>query len=939
MSSEKPAPHVAPPKIKVAFESVVWGPRIDDLDYMLSVLQACGYQGVEIAQCPSNIFVYENDATVPIGGIEVLVARCEKHHLQLIGLVGGSLEDRVKYIEDRRDIALYLDDWPEHAWNYLVQPNPIRLAIHPHWFMPIRRRKHFEEKIAEARAQVLAHYRKSESTKDKAQELTENACANLRLIVDTAHSFIAEDDPEKFVRDHFESLESVHLKGWRPDFGRWSHRYPKGFCIPDKGIVDVASVMDALTELNYDGWVVIEQDHFAQSRERTAEDCAAWLAGNVKKWPVEIKIDSSKLRLLEIQRPSNPFREATGSLSAIELAKAFSANPCSTPESYYHNVVSTLNKLLRPEFVKLWSYNPSTRSFYLLAATDSFEGLVDCENRLPENGSLAGQVAVTPVVGVYDLEDAKIREKILDQDFLDQVQSKWMICVPIFNAFNAHHLRGMFTLFTDHAYDDKDIKRLEMLAHVTALWADYIGGEVCAAAAGATNYLCGEVESGVVTFVDALWAHLIEMFDCEHVSIFLRDAARTRLEPIGKCVQYIKWKEGTAKHNEHYKLGEGLTGRVWAEQEMLFSDYAPASPGHAGKSKESPTNKREEILFAPLARLNGEVLGVIRLRNKRPHSNSSGSTMFTDDDAAKLDAIIQSALPHLELLLTQRHQASSLVRLNHELQNPLVGILGAVDALRIKLKARGFIDLKAEFGADYLDDVLSYRELMSRLALNTQLFGESFDRLKPEFDRFDMATAIVEPVARQLGPLVRRYNLPQDRIKIAIFQGIIPWLWVDRLMMQQVFFNLLVNAIKYRDTGNRDSFSVTIEVDKIEQDGDPTWYQLDVVDWGVGLDDDEEAAERMFIAGVRGSDAAKRHDPGGTGIGLSVVREIVELHGGTVEFMPNRDERTPWTTAATGFGSKNLYKKPTRVRIRLPASLRHGKPKVIVHHPLAANSA
>lgn len=199
---------------RVAFESVVWGLRIDDLDYMLKVLQACGYQGVEISQSPKNIFVKDDDGTPrDIGGIDQLIERCERYGMTLTGLVGGTLEDRVAYIGNRRNLYLYLDSWPEDAWKYLVQPNPIRLAIHPHWFMPIRKRKHVEDMLVKVTVKLSKHYRSEGHSDEDAKRLTKEALQNLRLIVDTAHAVIAEDDPVRFVTDHAERLEAVHVKG------------------------------------------------------------------------------------------------------------------------------------------------------------------------------------------------------------------------------------------------------------------------------------------------------------------------------------------------------------------------------------------------------------------------------------------------------------------------------------------------------------------------------------------------------------------------------------------------------------------------------------------------------------------------------------------------------------------------------------------------------
>jgi len=930
MSDPVPAPPSAR-RFKVAFETVTWGQRIDDLDYMCQVLQACGYKGIEIAQNPQNIFVQDDGRPRPVSCIDELVQKCSGYGIQVIGLVGGTLEERVEYLGTRRDIYLYLDSWPEGAWKYLVQENPYNLAIHPHWFMPIRKRSHVEALFNKVSDEVYAFFLNCGQNADIATLNSSSACAHLRLIVDTANSVIAEDDPIAFVDACFNGcsilngrLQTIHLKGWKPNFGRWSQRYSKGFCLPDEGIVPVEQVMDVLAQTAYQGWLVMEHDNINWSRETTALACAEWISSHRERWGVNIEAERDTVKELAKSRPVSPFKAQIQDQALEAIGVELANTRVTSAEAFYHSAVTYLRGQLKPECIKLFSYNSTTQFFYLLDALRHDEHPVNCRTAISTSNSLAAQIATASRVLFHDLTIPETKEMFRDKAFLDQVQSRWMISVPIFNAANAHHLRGMFAIFSDRDWRG-EVRRLEHLARIFAMHADFIGGEACASASGATNYLCGLTKPDVTSFIDALRDHLMEMFHCDSVSIFIKDSSRTRLEPVGKCVKFMKWDKNLPLTERHYKLGDGLTGRCWKGREMIFADHARNELGHKGKCKDIPLagDQREEVLFAPLVRLGGEVHGVIRLRNKRPRPGSAASTMFTDDDAAKLDATIQAALPHLELLLSQSQQAQSLKRLNHELQGPLTGITGAVELLREKLKKLGFKDLKKEFDADYLDDVLSYKDLMSRLALNAKLFGDSFDSLEPNFERCDLEVSVVEPVARQLHPLIKKYSLPDSRIHVEKFQGVVPWLWVDKLMMQQVFFNLLANAIKYREIIC--DFEVLVEVDCISHNGVPVEYWIDVVDYGIGLDHDTETVERVFLPGVRGASVASSKDVSGSGIGLSVVRDVVEKHGGKVYFVPNA--RSEAGNEQEGEKSCNPFRKPTRVRVSLPASLRHGKPK------------
>ena len=227
-----------------------------------------------------------------------------------------------------------------------------------------------------------------------------------------------------------------------------------------------------------------------------------------------------------------------------------------------------------------------------------------------------------------------------------------------------------------------------------------------------------------------------------------------------------------------------------------------------------------------------------------------------------------------------------------------MGITGATDFLRERLKARRIIDIKREFGADYIDDILSYQALMSRLVNNVKLFGSIIDELKPTFERIELATLVVIPVRNQLKAILKQYRLPDDRIYIPQFQGVIPWLYVDRLMFQQIFFNLFVNAIKYHD--GADSFRVNVKVAVEGEPKNPTSYIIEVEDWGIGLDEGDVKGEGLFLPGVRGKYTSQYRDVSGMGIGLAIVRAVIAAHCGTVEFSSPR--------------------KPTRVTIRLPAN-------------------
>ena len=321
---------------------------------------------------------------------------------------------------------------------------------------------------------------------------------------------------------------------------------------------------------------------------------------------------------------------------------------------------------------------------------------------------------------------------------------------------------------------------------------------------------------------------------------------------------------------------------------MVFS--ANATVGKARERRPSE-DSRDEILFAPLVRRGGKCHGVARLHNKKPVEEPV-SSMFTDDDAAKLDAIIQTALPHLELLELQERQRQSLARMVHEFQSPLVAIRGAVDLMQAELRKSGGTP-DTFFRRDYLDDVLQWTELMGRLTRNARIFagGRGADVLRAQ--RTFLLSQVVMPVLRQIRPLVPEgghLDCHQEDLHS------IPALYVDRNQMQQVFFNLLSNSIKYGGRG--ESIRVRISGGSVG-----SGFSIFFEDWGTGID--EKDREEVFQAGYRGAKAILLN-VSGQGLGLYVVRTILEAHGGAIRVRSCRN--------------------PTTFEITLPSHLRHGPP-------------
>jgi len=220
----------------------------------------------------------------------------------------------------------------------------------------------------------------------------------------------------------------------------------------------------------------------------------------------------------------------------------------------------------------------------------------------------------------------------------------------------------------------------------------------------------------------------------------------------------------------------------------------------------------------------------------------------------------QEALAREHAALAEAQEANRakdrfLAVVSHELRNPLSPITMAVGVLqtiapadeRVQNALR-IIDRNVRHEARLVDDLLD----MARVARGT---------LNIERKPLDLGRLLTEALST-MHEDARRAGLQLE----GTFE---PGLWVnaDATRMSQVAINLLSNALKFTATGGRVAA-------RLEREGDNARFSVE--DSGVGIE--PELSARLFTPFVQGANGVARR--AGMGIGLSIVRSLVELHGG-----------------------------------------------------------
>ncbi|MEW6251699.1 MAG: PAS domain-containing protein, partial [Planctomycetota bacterium] len=210
--------------------------------------------------------------------------------------------------------------------------------------------------------------------------------------------------------------------------------------------------------------------------------------------------------------------------------------------------------------------------------------------------------------------------------------------------------------------------------------------------------------------------------------------------------------------------------------------------------------------------------------------------------------------------------------LSHELRNPLNIILGWVQLLRRTnaMPAEAFEGLEAiQSSGRMLADMISDLLDLSRITAG---------KLRMEVRAVEIE-AVVREAAEAVRPTLESKGL---ELAIEIAEGISP-VRGDPQRLRQVLWNLLSNAAKFTERGG-------VRVRACQQDG---YIEISVADTGHGIEPEflEHVFERFRQADAS---AARRH--GGLGLGLSIVRSLVELHGGTVQAAsPGRGQGATFT--------------------------------------------
>jgi len=351
---------------------------------------------------------------------------------------------------------------------------------------------------------------------------------------------------------------------------------------------------------------------------------------------------------------------------------------------------------------------------------------------------------------------------------------------------------------------------------------------------------------------------MLKISGAEHAFIGKVDQERLELQSV--IYSSRVHSDCRAGARRHYSLTEA---GLWAEairhkETYLLNHYAPGAPGSKGTPPHHVPLKN--LLAVPVLR-GHEVVALVCLANK-PGGFDQDDELMVESFATGLCLILERKALVLEL----REKAQQLERSNielqqfayvasHDLQEPLRMVSSYVQLLN-----RRYGDKLDQDAKEFIGFAVDGAERMRMLIQDLLAFSRVTTKGQP-----------LEPTdsGRALELALNNLQMIIGESGAKVEKGEMPEILADQGQLVQVFQNLVQNAIKFHGPQ-----PPVVRVGAEERDGEWLFW---VSDNGVGIE--PQYFERIFIIYQR---LHSKTEYGGTGIGLALVKKIVERHGGRI---------------------------------------------------------
>ncbi|MBX9679334.1 MAG: response regulator [Gemmataceae bacterium] len=306
------------------------------------------------------------------------------------------------------------------------------------------------------------------------------------------------------------------------------------------------------------------------------------------------------------------------------------------------------------------------------------------------------------------------------------------------------------------------------------------------------------------------------------------------------------------------------TDRGWPAQELKLAAADGKCEDEGWRVRKDGSTFWANVMITALKDESGRLLGfakVTRDLTERKHNEDSLRQARDELEVKVMDRTRDLSEANAQLAESARRKDQFLAMLAHELRNPLAPVMNGLQMLRLSPADQGMLNRA--------------RDMMERQIRHlTRLVDDLLDvsrithgKIPIRRQQIDL-TAHVRAAAEDRRPLLEQAGL---RLDLDLAETPL-WVAGDPVRLSQVLNNLLDNAVKFRNGGDR----VTV---RLTADPDGRCATMEVRDHGIGIAPD--LFPRLFEVFSQ-ADRSLDRSRGGLGVGLSVVKGLVELHGGEV---------------------------------------------------------
>ncbi|MGE5222524.1 MAG: GAF domain-containing protein [Omnitrophica WOR_2 bacterium] len=271
--------------------------------------------------------------------------------------------------------------------------------------------------------------------------------------------------------------------------------------------------------------------------------------------------------------------------------------------------------------------------------------------------------------------------------------------------------------------------------------------------------------------------------------------------------------------------------------------------------------------------MESKVIGVILLESRQDGRYPGEMLEFLSRLSDHATIAIANAQLYTEIEAANLAKSEFVSFVSHELKTPMTSIKGFTDLL-----ASGVVGPVNEAQANFLGTIRSNVDRMATLVSDLA----DVSRIESGKLRLDYTSV---PVSDIVDDVLKCFKAQVEARKLVLIRQvpeIIPPMWGDRVRLTQILTNLVSNAFKYSMEGGEITVCVEPAMNQWDPGGSPRVIHTTVRDTGFGISPEDQA--KIFQKFFRSEDQEVRNAPG-TGLGLNITKQLVEMQGGKIWFV------------------------------------------------------